>query len=448
MSLTPKRERIRRHPLDSERLVWLLIALLFLERLALILYIGVDEVSNGDDVAYIQGGILFARSGIVSVWEAAPTALIMPGVPIVTGLVSRLCGEGTLYLGTVKLLWSLMGALTAWYLYRAVYLYLPGRWALFAAAALLMPNRAWMDTIISTETPYTLFFLANFYYMLRLRSEPELPCLLRYTLSFLLALFFRANILVMPLFALVWVLTGRSCGVKRLAKGALIFGALCLLFFVPWTLRNYRVFDAFIPVSYGMGNPTLKGSYQGRTAPADEELDYETNVDAVVRQRYARYFDENGGFPNESYMQYVSAMSDRIKADYRMRAWFSRDPAGFLRAYLIEKPMCMLTWVYYWGPDQPVILPLTNFLSKVNFVLCAAAVALSLLMRQKRAFVLLLCAVYWVNLYLIAYSYAIERYAALLMPFRYMLGAVGLYLLFRLPAFAAARKTAVAGAKT
>ncbi len=447
MSVTSKAEGIRKNPLDSERLLWLLIALLFLERLALILYIGVDEVSSGDDVAYIRGGICFARTGIISVWEDAPTALIMPGMPIVTGLISRLCGEGTLYLGTVKVLWSLMGAFTALYLYRAARLYLPGRWALFAAAALLMPNRAWMDTIISTETPYTLFFLANFYYMLRLRSEPELPCLLRYTLSFLLALFFRANILVMPLFALVWVLTGRKCGVKKFAKGALIFCALCLVFFVPWTIRNYRIFDAFIPVSYGMGNPTLKGSYQGSTAPTDEELDYETNVDAIARQRYARYFDENGDYLNDSCMQYVSAMTDRLRADYRMRTWFSRDPVGFLRAYLIEKPMCMLTWVYYWGPDQPIILPLTNFLSKVNFVLCAVGAALSLLMKQKRGFVLLLCAVYWVNLYLIACSYAIERYAALLMPFRYMLGAVGLYLLFRLPAFAVRRKAA-AGAKT
>ena len=74
----------------SERLLRLLILLLFLERLAFLLLIGPGEVSGGDDVAYIQSGILFAARGVISVWTECPTALIMPGITLVTGALSRL----------------------------------------------------------------------------------------------------------------------------------------------------------------------------------------------------------------------------------------------------------------------------------------------------------------------------------------------------------------------
>ena len=436
-----RQSQVNTRPDRCDRLIFLLIALLFLERLAFLLIIGPAVASDGDDVAYIRSGIVFAQSGVISVWTDCPTALIMPGTTLVAGAMSLLFGEGVAYLTAVKLLWMLLGSLSAWFLYKAMRLYLPGGWALFAAAALLMPNRAWMDTIFSTETPYTFFFLANFYYMLKLRWDRSLRCTLLYSLSFVLALMFRANIVVMPVFALVYLLL---CRVDRreLARRGLLFLALAALCLAPWTIRNYRVFDAFIPISYGAGNPTLKGSYQGTTAPADETLDYETNVDRVLRDKYARYYDENGDFLTASYEQYVGAMADRLKAAYRMRVWAERDPGGFLRAYLWEKPTCMLTWIYYWGPWQEQILPFANLLSKLNFIVCALGVPAAFYMKRKREILVFLCAAYWVNLYIIGMSYAVERYAALLMPLRYMAGAVSLYLLCALPRFLRERRHA------
>ena len=417
-----------------DRLALALVALLFLERLVFMLVIGPGENSGGDDVAYIRSGIVFAHTGVISVWTDCPTALIMPGTTLVTGALSRLFGEGVAYLTAVKLLWMLLGSVSGWFLYRAARLYLPGGWALFAAAALLMPNRAWMDTIISTETPYTFFFLANLYVMLRLRWDRSMNSLLLYSLSFAGALLFRANIVVMPAFALLYLLLCRADG-RAVLRWALTLCAVTALVLTPWAIRNYRVFDAFIPISYGAGNPTLKGTYQGSTAPSDETLDYESNVEAPIRERYAKYYDENGEFYNESYAQYVGAMTDRLKAAYRMRAWAGRDLKGFLRAYLWEKPTCMLSWIYYWGPWQAGILPFANLLSKLNFLTIVLGVPAAFLLKRKREILVFLLLIYVVNLYIIGMSYAVERYGALLMPLRYLAGAISLYLLCALPEY-------------
>ena len=57
---------------------------------------------------------------------------------------------------------------------------------------------------------------------------------------------------------------------------------------------------------------------------------------------------------------------------------------------------------------------------------------------------LFLALIYWVNLYVFAFSFASERYSAMLMPFRYMLCAVGLYAAVELIRERRARKRAAA----
>lgn len=421
------KDTIRR--ISTDDLIYLLVALLFGERMLFCFAIGPDATFDCDDVAYIQSGIIFAKTGIISIWSECPTALIMPGMPVLTGILSLIFGEGAAYIAAIKIVCIIAGSVTAYFIFKTMRLFLPSVWALFAASALLAPNRVWIDNVASTESLYLLFFCANLYYMVNLKWDKSRVGLIKYTVSFLLALLFRANILVMPVFCIVYMFLCKSYSRKEILRRALVFVCMSMVFFVPWTVRNYLRFNAFVPVSYGAGNPTLKGTYQGDSCPADDELDYEENVYSVIRQRYSRYINENGEIENDAHAQYVYAMTDALKARYRMEEWFHREPYGFLQAYLVEKPMSMLAWIYYWGPHPEQIVPFTKALSKINFCLCVVGFILSFVMKQKREIVLFLSLIYWVNLYIIALSFAVERYAALLMPMRWMVAAVALYLI-------------------
>jgi len=56
-------------------------------------------------------------------------------------------------------------------------------------------------------------------------------------------------------------------GIKKLLKQGLIIACVLLCFIVPWSIRNYIHYDAFIPLTYGAGNPMLLGTYQGVGLP-------------------------------------------------------------------------------------------------------------------------------------------------------------------------------------
>ena len=85
----------------------------------------------------------------------------------------------------------------------------------------------------------------------------------------------------------------------------------------------------------------------------------------------------------------------------------------------------MLNWVWFWIPNRTVYLFL-HYISIINLVLCILTVVLSVFTAKKQRIVLFLSGIYLFNLYTFAFSFASERYAAMLMPLRYIIAAIGL----------------------
>ena len=79
--------------------------------------------------------------------------------------------------------------------------------------------------------------------------------------------------------------------------------------------------NAFIPLTYGAGNPALLGTYQGYGFPSDESLDYKTNVDDIAKEKFAKYYNKDGTVKNEAIQRYIALEMDGIKADYRISEW-------------------------------------------------------------------------------------------------------------------------------
>lgn len=422
-----------RRMLEPDNFIFIVVLFAFIERAAMFFYLGSGTASNSDDAAYIQSGIVFAKTGVISVWSEYPTAKIMPGMPVLCGVFSLIFGEGALYIDAMRWFWILMGCASVYVFYRCCCVIMPKQYGIFAALSFLLPNWAWSDDCILTEAPYLLFYLLTLYFTLRAgeddRAKPKI--LAGYIVSFMLALMFRPNILTMPFFTALYLIVFKKRPWKSLLKSALCLAAALLVFVIPWSVRNYRVFGEFIPITNGAANPTLLGTYQGEGAPADDELDYETNVYSVIRERYPEYYDENGELKDPANGEKMSEKIDALKAEYRLKEWFRRDPLGLLYAYLISKPACMLNWVWCWLPNPSLYYAL-EFISKLNFAFCVLSFVLAFAMKRSRRTMLFLALTYWVNIYIIALSFASERYSAMFMPYRYMICALGLYLTVKL----------------
>lgn len=418
---------------DPDKIIFAVMLLALAERIWMFFYIGSGVGSNSDDVAYVQSGIVFARTGTISVWSAYPTAIIMPGMPVLCGIFSLLFGEGVLYMDAMRWFWILIGCISPYVLYRCCALIIPKWYGIFAALFFLLPNWAWSDNCILTEAPYLLFYLLTLYYTLKLGEEQPFTrrSIVGYTVSFMLALMFLANILTMITFSALYILLFKKKPLKSLLRPALVLCCAMLIFIIPWSVRNYIHFNEFIPITNGAANPTLLGTYQGNGAPSDEELDYETNVYNVIRNIYSEYYNEDGSLKDSANAEKIAVKTDALKARYRMQEWWKRDAKGMLHAYLISKPACMLNWVWCWLPNPALYYTLQD-ISIINFVFCIIAFVLAFVMKEKRGIALYLTLLYWVNIYIVAMSFASERYSAMFMPFRYMLNALALYLIVEL----------------
>lgn len=408
--------------------ILLLMLALFLERVIVLYQLGAEYSLESDDLSYVNSGIAFANSGAITM-HGVLSAQIMPGMPVLIGVFVLIFGEGHLLWIALKLFWIIMGTLSAYYVYKSITIYAPAWCGLFVTAFFfLMPQLAWMDNLILTETPFMLFFSMMIYSTLMMGKTKEKRYFYLCLVSYFLALMMKANIGIYPIFAFIYLLLVKY-DFKLLLKQGLILVGVLLCFIVPWSIRNYIHYDAFIPLTYGAGNPMLLGTYQGKGFPLDEELDYETNVYQVAQEKFSSYYDENGEISENYLKKYVSLETDGIMARYRMKEWAARDPISMLKSYLIYKPAMMVKSVFYW---KEIFGISGDFLSNIriaSFVFCALSFLIAVFRKKYWKELVFLAMVYLGNIYLYAISFAFDRYAETLMPAQYIACGLGIYLI-------------------
>lgn len=394
------------------------LALALLERLALLWLLGPEYYIASDDGAYINAGVIFARTGTITVHETL-SAQIMPGMPVLIGLVCRLVGVGTALWLTLKLIWIALGVLTVWFTYRAVTVHAPKWCGVAAAACFLAPNFAWMDNLILTETPFLCCLAAMVYGTFRMAETRQGRYFALTLVGYMGALMLKANIGLFPVFAAVYLLV-KKYPFRRLLLQGIGLGCVMLCFLIPWSIRNYQLFDAFIPLTYGTGNPRLLGSYQGIGYPTDGELDYSA-VEAEAAQKLAKYYDSQGNPREEHLQKYLELQQDGFKADYRLQVWWEQAPLSMLFSYLVYKPAMMLVNVFYWEPVFGTPRWLLIGLRCLELLLGAAGTVLALRNRRNRPELWYLLALYGFHLYLYAMNFSFSRYGESLIVLRYIL---------------------------
>lgn len=403
----------------------IVLALLFLFRFAMIYETGIEYSLQSDDLSYVKSGIHFANTGTITMHNDYPSAQIMPGMTVLIGIFSLIFGEGKLLWLVLKLLWAAMGTLCAWYIYKSVILFAPKWCGVVAMLPLFRPDYLWMDSILLTETPFLLSLVMMVYYTFKMGKENKgyrnfIGCMLAY----LFGLMLKANIALYPLFALVYLLIVKY-DKKLLFKQCVILACAVLCFVIPWSIRNYIQFHRFVPLTYGAGNPTLLGTYQGRGYPTDESLDYETNVDDVVKKEFAEFYDENGNVLPQ-YEKYVSLQADGVKASYRQKVWIESDPVGFLYSFLVLKPQAMMNSIFYWRTSFGIGADILYKLPFLEILLCIFTAVAALIMKKYRSQIFYVLALYIGNVYIYAATFSFDRYNASLVYLRYIAIGIGL----------------------
>lgn len=384
--------------------------------------LGINYNINSDDLSYINSGITFYKEGIITM-HGPISAQIMPGLTFLIALFCAIFGTDILMITSLKILYIIffLGIIT--YLYKTVKLFSNQYVAGICSLLLLTPDFIWTNNIILTETPYILFQTMLIYYSLKLAKDLDWYSYIMIVISYVCCLFIRPTVALFPLFLFIYLVL-KKYDFKKLLLQGVIAGGVLLLVLVPWTIRNYQEFGKFIPLTYGMGNPLLLGTYQGYGYPQDDTLDYESNVYNKIDKKM-KYYLEN---PEEDFKltRYYSLEYDGLKAKYRMNEWWNNDKISMLKSYLFIKPKMLLSSTFYWDTVFDISERTITTFHKIEFFICAIATLCIIFLRKYWKELVLLLGFYIYNIALYSYSFAYGRYALTLYPIRFIIIGLGI----------------------
>ena len=386
------------------------------------------EISNPDSRSYLDAAMAFASSGRITYWGDR-TAMIMPGIVALPGLLAKLVGSREATVVAVGLVWVFLGSLTPLFYYKSVRLFAPAWCALLTGLVGAAPWLMIIDQQFLTECPYYLFFAMALYYTLKMGETGERKYAWRYAFSVLAALLFRANILSFIPFTFLYLILKRRYPWRELLRRALILTGVLALFIVPWTVRNYRVFYGnVIPITYGASSPLLEGTYQGVYYPSDEELQEAFgafDADEIVQQQHPELFDEDGNLLDAEMGQYVRLLKEGELARFRIRGWWKLHPREYLLANFYIKPRAGLNNPWYDGSFLRLSWNTVHRLRQANFLFCVFSLALAFALKRRRLVMSFLALAYAVNFLLVMASFFGARYAQMLMAYRYVAMGIG-----------------------
>ncbi len=383
---------------------------------------------KSDDLHYVYSGIEFAKTGHIIMHDVL-SAQIMPGLTFVIAFLSLIFGSGIKLWIALKILYMLMGLMTIVIVYKTLRLYTNKYIATIPCIFFLAADFVWMDNLVLTETPFILLFSLLVYFTLRLSINHSKRDYILIIICYILALFIRPNIGIYPLFLFIFLLL-KKYDLRLLIKQCLVAGIVLLLVLTPWTIRNYKVFGKFIPLTYGMGNPLLLGTYQGFNYPADDELEYQKEVYEKAPEEL-RYYLEN---PDEKdYMtKYYSLEYDGLIAKYRMRKWWKNDKKAMLRSYLLYKPRILIDTAFYWKEILGIKISTLYIIRKVELILTAISILVIIINKKRIKEMLFLGMIYMSQIILYAYTFAFDRYGITLFFIRYLIIGIGIDVIYKM----------------
>ena len=408
---------------------WLIVIVMIISLVLHILAIkqlGFNYTLNSDDASYVKSGIVFLQTGEITM-HGVISAQIMPGMTFLIAFMALIFGTGTKLMISLKVLWMIMGISTICVVYKTIKLYTNKYISALSCLFFLAIDYVWMDNLILTETPFILLFALLIYHTLKLSQNTNRKDYILIIIYYIMAVFIRPNIGIFPIFLFIFLLL-KKYDFKLLMKQCLIAGAILLLCLIPWTYRNYKVFGKFIPLTYGIGNPLLLGTYQGVGYPLDEELDYVKNVDKKIPDKM-KYYLENTN--EKEYMtKYYLLEYDGMKAKYRMHEWWNKDKISMLKSYLYYKPKELFNNYFYWDTILGIKPMVLSTIRKLEILFFGLSSLLILLNKKRIKEWLFLILTYGSQIALYSYTFAFSRYAISMFFIRYIVIGIGIGILY------------------
>ncbi len=392
---------------------WGIIILLFAVRVAAFFDLGATYNLDSDDANYVLSGMHFAKTGEL-IMHGVRSAQIMPLLTWMLAILSIFgrTFEGTLILG--RILMFVFGVASAAGVYAIIRMYAKPLFGYLGMLFFILPPYIWMANLVLTESAFQFAFVFAVYYTIKLAKSHSLKDLLWLSFFYMFGFLLKANFGVYPAFAFIYLLLERY-PIKLWFKHGLIMFSILIAFLIPWTIRNYIQFDHFIPTTYGAGNPTLLGTYQGYgyPDPSRDEGFLESIQDDFDKAREGYYDPETDTYTPSYMRKYFALEHDALFASARLDAWRSENLKSYIYSTVYSKPKEMVESYFYWhsvfgietlGTFHPRLIKVGILATMIGFFIS----------KKTRTLMFLLGSLYYGNLIIYSFTFSFNRYAATL----------------------------------
>jgi len=186
-----------------------------------------------------------------------PTAFAPPLYAYFIALIFKIFNQSILI---VKIVQAILGGVTCYLVYRmGSMLFSPKTGLIAALITALHPELIVLSGFLYTETFYIFLLTLAFLFYIRAflnRGQWSMWILAGFFLG--LTILTRHVLLVFPLWLLFIVLLWRRT--RSYLKYVFVSMLICYTVVTPWIVRNYIIFDRFIPVASGLGGSAWIGS--------------------------------------------------------------------------------------------------------------------------------------------------------------------------------------------
>lgn len=119
----------------------------------------------------------------------------------------------------------------------------------------LIPEFIYSTLVFNSIVIYHLLVLLSFLLLYKIEKKGfRTVDTVILSLIFITLIYFRPEFALFVLFVLIWFL------IKRKFKNALLMGAVIVIFATPWIIRNYNVFNKFVPMTTTSGLNFYRGN--------------------------------------------------------------------------------------------------------------------------------------------------------------------------------------------
>ena len=277
-----------------------------------------------------------------------------------------------------------------------------------AAIYTIHPELLGSNIFILSETPSVFFLLLSFFLLvLAIKKEKKILFILSAICMTAEALC-RPAILLFPFFVIFVIPFARKK--KILITGTILFLIFFMLTLSPWTIRNYKQFGKFIPVSSNFGESLWAGSMQNWNGKYNPEImQIRSNAGHKVNYKGKGYY----------------LVDNYLKKEAMQR--ITKDPAG----YII---LCLKKAIYFWTglPGAEEVLkrkPLLAILFRIFHYSLIVLAIVGLIQTTKNQirnpiYLPLLCIIYYTLIH--SALMALPRYRIPILPFVIFYAAHGI----------------------